>query len=171
MAHIQLPDQLDYRQVPNRVSPVINQRKCNCCWAITTVGMLEGQQVARTGEPNLVPLSVQQLIDCTLDAAGCVSGGIFKAFKYLYDSKGIRDAAGYPFVQANNPGPRFPCKTLGRIVMEAPVMFFCRDWPLLEIKELFRSGPLAVSVNTHKTTFAMYTRGIMEYGKPCMEDD
>ena len=61
------------------VTDVTHQGGCGSCWAYSAVGALEGAHYKSTGE--LVSLSVQQLVDCSLPTMGCRGGWYQKAFR------------------------------------------------------------------------------------------
>lgn len=58
-----VPVRVDWRNVPNRVSEVKSQRKCQASWAFAATGVLEGQQMERNLLKEPVSLSEQQIID------------------------------------------------------------------------------------------------------------
>uniref|UniRef100_A0A6G1S9T0 Cathepsin L n=1 Tax=Aceria tosichella TaxID=561515 RepID=A0A6G1S9T0_9ACAR len=94
-----IPSELDWRQVPNRVGPVKNQGwKCAGCWAFSTTGALEGQQVVRNFTKELIPLSEQELIDCSNRNLGCVYGEMSKAMEDIPLIGGIESSVDYGYI-------------------------------------------------------------------------
>lgn len=68
-----LPSEKDWRGDARVVGPVRDELGCDSGWAFATVGLLEGLEHKRDNRlTEVVPLSVQQLIDCDdLDGTGC----------------------------------------------------------------------------------------------------
>lgn len=87
-----IPDELDWRKIPNRVTSVKDQGKLQIGWAFATVGVLEGQLVSRNFAPNLTDLSVQNVIDCYKESF--YPGD---ALRYLEHLGGIEKDSDYPF--------------------------------------------------------------------------
>ena len=92
---VDVPDELDWRKVPNRVSEVKDQGKCGSCWAFSAVGALEGQEVPRKYAENLTMLSEQNIVDCA-ETDGCRGGSAALAYKYA--KNGIETSRDYPYV-------------------------------------------------------------------------
>ena len=75
-----LPDRVDWRE-KGAVSPVLNQGQSGSSWAIPAVSAVEGAQAIKAG--HLVPLSVQQMLDCCKqnDEGGSTGGLIEDGYK------------------------------------------------------------------------------------------
>ena len=91
-----VPDHFDWRHVPERVGPVKHQGNCGTCWAFSTTGVLEGQQVVRNLTSTLVPLSEQQLIECVEDSSE-LGAYIFEAMEGISMIGGIMKSSDYPY--------------------------------------------------------------------------
>lgn len=89
-----VPSMIDWRKV-GAVTPVKDQGLCNSGWAHAAVGALEAAYFLSTKQ--LVPLSAQQLIDCSskFGNEGCRNGFVDLAFEYVM-AKGIMDNTSYP---------------------------------------------------------------------------
>ena len=79
------------------VTSVKDQGACGASWAFAAVGALEGQHIRQTKQ--LVPLSAQNLIDCTTSFgnAGCGGGFMDACFQYIKVNGGIDTEQSYPY--------------------------------------------------------------------------
>ncbi|GAB4860563.1 hypothetical protein Ancab_035724 [Ancistrocladus abbreviatus] len=89
-----IPSSIDWRN-KGAVTPVGDQGQCESGWAFSATAAVEGITQIRTG--NLIPLSVQELIDCDTDQnKGCKGGRMEWAFKWIMKDK-LTDAHTYPY--------------------------------------------------------------------------
>lgn len=91
-----LPPNVDWR-TRGMVSPVQNQGLCGSCWAFSAIGALEGQMKRTNG--SLVPLSPQNLVDCSTNVGnhGCRGGYLSKSYIYVIRNQGIDSESFYPY--------------------------------------------------------------------------
>jgi C1A family cysteine protease len=62
------------------VTPIREQGKCGACYAFSSAASVESAIAIKTN--NLVFLSAQQIIDCSLNH-GCDGGSLDKTFSYI----------------------------------------------------------------------------------------
>ncbi|KAI4874695.1 hypothetical protein NFI96_021608 [Prochilodus magdalenae] len=143
------------------VTSVKNQNSCDCCWAFSAAEALEGQMFRKTGK--LVPLSVQQLVDCSWMQAntGCGGGSVVNAFKYLMQSGGLQAEATYPYMSREGVCRFNPSK----------VSATCSDFKYVpngdEImlqRAVVAVGPISAGIDT-PGTFRLYQSGVYDEPK------
>lgn len=90
-----VPSRLDWREAGFQTPPE-NQRDCGSCYAYSIAGSILGQMFKQTGV--LIPLSEQQLIDCSTSTGnlGCFGGSLRNTLRYLENSQGLMARADYP---------------------------------------------------------------------------
>lgn len=91
-----LPPEIDWRQKGFN-TPVQNQKNCGSCYAYSIAGSIQGQIFKETG--MLIPLSEQQLIDCSASTGnlGCAGGSLRNTLRYLEKAKGLMAQEQYPY--------------------------------------------------------------------------
>lgn len=95
-----LPVSFDWRNAtPPVITPVNNQLQCGSCWAESATETVESYW-ALAGHP-LVQLSVQQSVDCCVEAYGCMGGWPSWAFEAIITDGGVESAVDYPYEGVN----------------------------------------------------------------------
>uniref|UniRef100_A0A6G1SGW0 Cathepsin L n=1 Tax=Aceria tosichella TaxID=561515 RepID=A0A6G1SGW0_9ACAR len=155
-----VPAAMDYRKVPNRVSAVKDQGKCNSGWAFATVGVLEGQQFFTnyTNKPSksIVPLSAQQLIDCSTSNKGCSGGDVEQALLDAGFMGGVQSEKDYPYGGVDKQQCHFNREQATMQLMGVEEL----SSGDLNIKQCLNSfGPVATSVEPNEN-FREYKSGI-----------
>ncbi|CAH1174073.1 unnamed protein product [Phaedon cochleariae] len=156
------PESIDWRS-KGAVLPVRAQGHCGGCWAFSAVASVEGQAAIKSG--SQIPLSVQQLIDCSTSYGnhGCNGGLTISGFKYI-QYNGLESEADYPFrgvdttCKANGYG-RSVVKLTGYKQVEASE---------LSLKEAVGTiGPISITV--YATLWKSYGGGIFN-NELCLGD-
>ncbi|KAL6478433.1 hypothetical protein MHYP_G00142680 [Metynnis hypsauchen] len=150
------PRSVDWRE-KGAVTKVKKQSTCGSCWAFSATGALEGQMFRKTG--MLVPLSEQQLVDCSFFVGnnGCNGGDPSQAFLYVMLSGGLQAEKSYPYK-----------KKAGKCRFDlSQVCASCRDYRILPsgnegyLQYVVGSvGPVSVSIDTSRQTFQLYESGV-----------
>lgn len=91
-----IPPQLDWREMGFKTPPE-NQRDCGSCYAYSVATSIQGQIFKKTG--MLIPLSEQQLIDCSTSTGnlGCSGGSLRNTLRYLEKAKGLMPQSRYSY--------------------------------------------------------------------------
>lgn len=93
--NLQSSDSVDWRQ-SGAVTGIKNQGSCGGCYSFAAADAMEGAHKIKSG--SLVPMSTQQLLDCTnsYGNSGCMGGLMTNCYSYLRTSK-IMTAPSYPY--------------------------------------------------------------------------
>ncbi|XP_012136370.1 cathepsin L4 isoform X2 [Megachile rotundata] len=147
-----VPSRIDWREL-GFVTPAENQRNCGSCYAYSIAGSIQGQIFKRTGA--LIPLSEQQLIDCSTSTGnlGCSGGSLRNTLRYLEKAKGLMSQAYYPY-KAKQGRCRFQ-EDLSVVNVTSWAVLPARDEKALEAA-VATIGPIAASVNASPRTFQLY---------------
>lgn len=159
----EVPDELDWRQVPGRVSRVKDQEMCGSCWAFASTGALEGQETIRKNLSSIIELSEQNLVDCVEDDAGCNGGIMSDAFNYIKVEGGIDDEQSYPY-EAVTRKCRFNKKKVAFNDSGSAILPTGDEQKLKEMVAKF--GPVAVAIDASSIWFQLYRKGVY-YNKHC----
>lgn len=150
-----IPDELDWRKVPGRVSRVKNQGMCGSCWAFATVGALEGQDANAT--KRLVELSEQNLVDCDRVDQGCNGGFMKDAFEFIAEEGGIESESDYPYVARR----RFCKFKQDKVKFSDQGATILPEGDETKLKEVVaKYGPVAVAIDASRYSFQAYRKGV-----------
>lgn len=160
----EVPDQLDWRQVPGRVSGVKNQGSCGSCWAFSAVGALEGQETKRPecgprgrNSSQMIELSEQNLVDCVKDDYGCDGGQMSDALRFVSSEGGIDSESSYPY-EGRTKKCRFQANKVAFSDKGAALLSLGDEQQLKEVVAKF--GPVAVAIDASSFWFQLYRHGV-----------
>lgn len=149
-----LPASYDWRE-KGAVTEVKNQGQCGSCWSFATVASIEGSNYLTNNQ--LVSLSEQELVDCSVSDNGCQGGLPSRAYEDLLENKaGLELENAYPY-SAVQKG----CKadtSLEKVFIDSWV-------PVAKSEDmiaaaLMQYGPLAIALNAEP--MQMYMGGISD---------
>ncbi|XP_053973401.1 procathepsin L [Hylaeus volcanicus] len=151
-----IPRQLDWREKGFK-TPAQNQRDCGSCYAYSIAGSIQGQIFKETG--MLIPLSEQQLIDCSASTGnmGCSGGSLRNTLRYLEKAKGLMAQEHYPY-----RGKQGRChfqEHMSVVNITSWAVLPARDERALEAA-VATIGPIAASINASPKTFQLYHTGV-----------
>nr|XP_044251832.1 procathepsin L-like [Drosophila takahashii] len=159
--YLNLPTQVDWRSL-GAVTPVRQQssnQSCGSCWAFATAGALEGQHFRKTG--NLIPLSPQNLIDCSARYGnrGCDGGSMAKSIDFIKHNGGLATEQSYPYRNVQGE-----CQHRSATIGATSSGFV--KLPYGDEKKLAEAvasiGPIYVSIDGSQESFLNHKSGIYE---------
>ena len=150
------------------MSNVSNQGGCGACYAFAAVGAIEGA-VALHGSnqrQKVVPLSVQQVVDCSAAEGnmGCRAGSMTSTYNYTVMDKGLDTAAAYPFIGKASGACAFaPSSVGGRISGWHQVSGSTDGTAPVNVSNIERAvgtlGPVAVGIDANSQLMQFYHGG------------
>jgi cathepsin L len=123
----------------------------------STTGALEGQHFAKTSQ--LISLSEQNLLDCSLLNFGCNGGNQDLAFDYIKEHHGIDTEDTYPY-QAHHQLCHFERKNIGANLTGYARIEKDNETDLQAA--IATIGPIAVSIDASKSSFQFYSSGVYD---------
>ncbi|CAF5125128.1 unnamed protein product, partial [Rotaria sp. Silwood1] len=139
------------------VTYVKDQGQCGSCWAFSTTGALEGQHFAKTSQ--LVSLSEQNLVDCSLLNFGCNGGNQDLAFDHIKLHHGIDTEETYPYM-AERQLCQFNRKNIGATLTGYTRIQKHNETDLQAA--IATVGPIAVSIDASQGSFQFYSSGVYD---------
>jgi C1A family cysteine protease len=148
------PTSIDW-SAQGSTSAIHDQGSCGSCWAFSTMEGVESAAYMADGQLP-PPLSVQQLVACEKQDAGCNGGDIPEAVTYL-KKKGMASESNYPDTSSKS-GKTGKCKYNGQAAVEVTGMKYAiptctrgdcssQDEEALAAA-LAKYGPLSVCINS-----------------------
>ncbi|CAH0562411.1 unnamed protein product [Brassicogethes aeneus] len=156
--HGEIPEELNWVE-KGFVTPIYNQKDCGSCYAFSIAGAVQGQIFKQTHK--LVPLSEQQIVDCSVKSGnfGCGGGSLRNTLRYLEKTGGLMAYSDYPY-KAKQQTCRFNrFKTIANISSWA--ILPARDEKAMEMA-VAKIGPIAASINASPRTFQLYHKGVYD---------
>ncbi|XP_072453053.1 cathepsin L2-like isoform X2 [Notamacropus eugenii] len=157
---VNLPESIDWR-TKGYVTPVKNQGQCGSSWAFSATGSLEGQWFRKTGK--LIPLSEQNLIDCTRSNDGCQGGSTNNAFEYVKSNGGIDSEESYPY-NGMSGYCLYQKKNAVSSIAEYVNIPSANESAFTQAVAVM--GPMSVTIDATHTSFLFYHSGVY-YEKNC----
>jgi len=151
----ELPSDVDWVSAGAVTNPN-NQGQCGSCWAFSTTGAVEGAwQLATT---QLVPLSEQQLVDCSRENNACDGGMMDSAFEFL-QKQDICAEATYPYrAKKGRCLPNCdPVISKGGVTGYKDVAADSVE----ALQEAVAQQPVSVAIEADQLSFQLYTKGIL----------
>ncbi|EDL93849.1 rCG24173 [Rattus norvegicus] len=150
-----LPKFVDWRN-EGYVTRVRKQGGCSSCWAFPVTGAIEGQMFKKTGK--LIPLSVQNLIDCSKPQGnrGCLWGNTYNAFQYVLHNGGLEAEATYPYERKEGVC-RYNPKNSSAKITGFVVLPESED---VLMDAVATKGPIATGVHVISSSFRFYQKGV-----------
>ncbi|XP_030203114.1 digestive cysteine proteinase 1 [Gadus morhua] len=154
---VQVPDSLDWR-LYGAVTPVKDQAICGSCWSFSTTGAIEGALFMKTGQQQV--LSQQMLIDCSWGFGnnGCDGGEEWRGYEWIMKHGGIATTETYgAYMGMNGLCHLNQSQLVARIQSYTNVTSGSAEALKLA---LFKSGPVAVSIDASHRSFVFYSHGV-----------
>ncbi|KAM9849161.1 digestive cysteine proteinase 2 [Aulostomus maculatus] len=149
---------VDYRNM-GYVTEVKDQGYCGSCWAFSTTGAIEGQIYKRTGQ--LVPLSEQNLVDCSRSygTMGCSGAWMANAYDYVINN-GLQSTNTYPYTSVDTQ----PCYYDSRLAVAhiKDYRFIPKGKEQALADAVATIGPITVAIDADHSSFLFYSSGIYD---------
>lgn len=154
---------LDWRNYPGHVGPVLNQGKCGSCWAFSAAQAVAG---AYFHSYNIsVDVSRSHAVDCDFFSHGCNGGLQENAFIHWMRHPFITEGA-YPYVAADRTCQEDSIKTTMPLIKTA----FRVDVGDDLLYEALKHQPVSISIRAENDGFRQYTGGIVDVANDCGVD-
>jgi len=138
------------------VSGVKDQGSCGSCWSFSTTGVLEGMLAKKTGQ--MVPMSEQNLMDCSTQNSGCNGGVVQYALNYVKSNRGIDTESSYPY-EGRQGSCRYSSAYSAGVSVSGYMSIRRGDESNL-LSAVSSNGPVSVCINASSSGFQFYASGV-----------
>ena len=137
------------------VTPVKDQGHCGSCWAFSTTGTIESAWAIKHGE--LISLSEQQLVSCTLDyeCFGCNGGWPSEAILYTIKNGGLNNESNYEYTASDSACNETLQKKSSIVVTGIE---YVQDFNHVALMNAVSKGPVSVLVQAN-ILWMLYSQG------------
>jgi len=164
-----VPTSFDWR-TENKVTPVKDQGNCGSCWAFSATEEVESAW-AMDGH-TLEEFSVQQIVSCDKNDAGCDGGDTISAYEYIESAGGLETDSAYPYTSGggNDGSCHFNNKnTVVKVTGYSYATPGCTNSCNNQnedtlLQNLYEKGPVSICV--YAETWQYYTGGILSSSCP-----
>jgi cathepsin L len=150
-----LPVEFDWTAL-GKVQEVKDQGKCGSCWTFGAIGAQESMWAINKNE--LLSLSEQNLLDCTILAFGCKGGNPITAYLHvlLFQSGHFNLESSYPYEAKQGPC-RYSSSGAVTLLVDAGLV---RQSETAVQQVLYEDGPLGVAIDASHDSFQKYKSGV-----------
>jgi C1A family cysteine protease len=155
-----LPEHVDW-VTHGAVAEVKNQASCGSCWSFSATGALEGAWQIATG--HLVPISEQQLVDCSKSFGnmGCNGGLMDNAFQYM-EQNAMCSESEYAYVAEGSTCNKKKLQKCNAVPKGAVKGFKDVDADDEKaLREAVSQGPVSIAIEADKNAFQFYRSGVL----------
>ncbi|CAH1099233.1 unnamed protein product [Psylliodes chrysocephalus] len=150
--NVEVDEEKDWRD--NAVLAVKDQGQCGSCWAFSTTGALEGQLAIK--KHTKIPLSEQELVDCSTMNGGCKGGYMITAFIYVYEN-GLSSETAYKYTAQKDT-----CKKVDKVLNTISGIRLVADNEKALKTAVGSVGPISVAVLAN-TEWQHYGGGVFDH--------
>lgn len=169
-----IPSEVDW-EADGATTYVKDQGRCGCCWAISSMGAVEGSAFVTEGW--IQSLSFQQLISCDEENSGCDGGNIVNAMEYAVTNPfgGLASLNSYPYEDAEGSTTE-QCQTQGKnvsveVYRPSVVVTYSDSDSLTERIQKMKSAaarqPVSVALASNCDTLSSYSGGVITDDRDC----
>jgi cathepsin L len=157
---VDAPTDFDWR-TRGAVTAIKNQGQCGSCWSFSATGSTEGAWFL--SKNNLVPLSEQNLVDCSTAQGnqGCNGGLMDQAFQYIISNSGIDTESSYPYTATGPNQCEFQRSNVGSTLSSFHDVPSGSESALLAACVI---TPVSVAIDASHSSFQFYNGGV--YNEP-----
>ncbi|EGC33584.1 hypothetical protein DICPUDRAFT_154350 [Dictyostelium purpureum] len=150
-----LPASVDWR-ANGAVTAVKNQGQCGGCYAFSTTGSVEG--IHEITSQQLVPLSEQQILDCSGSEGnnGCDGGLMTNSFEYIIAVGGLDTEASYPYTGEVGKC-KFNKKNIGATITGYKNV---ESGSESDLQTAVAAQPVSVAIDASQSSFQLYASGV-----------
>jgi len=147
------PPSIDWR-TKNVVLPILDQGQCGSSPYFSAADPLSAAWAI--SKNILIPLSVQQLVDCVTVDNGCNGGFMSDSYDYVISNKGICDNSSYPYTAVTGTCLAKTCNNV------ASLSSYLTLSPGDEVGLVgyLNVGPAASAMDATMSSFQLYTGGV-----------